>query len=408
MKERKGNLLEYLEVVVRWRRVIVRNVFIVVLVSVIISLLLVQQFTATATILPPSSEQIAFMGLIVGGQPGGVAGIPGLRSVLPGLSTPSDLYAAIMRSGSIKGRIIKRFNLKQKFRAKTMYDTYKMLENITQIKVSPEGIVSVSVTYRDKYLATDIANAYVEELEKFNRETAMTSGKRYRLFIEKRLRETEDSLAKAEEILRNFQEKYRTIALDTEIEKVIETIASLKSQIILKEVLKGAAGVVNNPYTRSIDQELRALRKQLAKIEFADKTERKNEFGAGFSVPLSKIPEVSLEYARLLRDVKTQEAVYELLTQQYEQAKIMEAKDTPTVQILDEAKVPEKKSSPNRRLITLLAFYCAVIFSILYVILFHYYSKYINKAVIKDLIDAIRKDLRYTRTIIYSFIKKPI
>ncbi|GAI07982.1 unnamed protein product, partial [marine sediment metagenome] len=151
----------------------------------------------------------------------------------------------------------------------------------------------------------------------------------------------------------------RTIALDVEIQSAIGTIAELKSQIILLEVKKGALASsvqFNNPYLYDINKELRELKKQLTKIEFGSKQKNEKDFGAGFSVPFSELPEVSLEYARLLRNVKVQEVIYELLTQQYEQAKIMEAKDTPTVQFLDRAGIPEKKTFPKRTLIVAFAF----------------------------------------------------
>jgi uncharacterized protein involved in exopolysaccharide biosynthesis len=278
--------------------------------------------------------------------------------MLPGATTMSDLYAAILGSGRIRNKIIKKHNLTQIFKTKTMTDTYEQLDEITKTSVSPEGIIFVSVTWFDKQLAADIANSYIDELDKFNTQTAMTVGKRYRIFIEERLSETEDTLAVTEEALRAFQEKHHTVALDIEIQAAIETIAQLKSQIILFEVQKGAwasAGEAGNPYLYNINRELRALKKQLSKIEFGDKKEQTNEFGAGFSVPFAQLPEVSLEYARLFRDVKVQEAIYELLTQQYEQAKIMELKDTPTVQLLDRATPPEKRSFPHRTKIVILS-----------------------------------------------------
>jgi uncharacterized protein involved in exopolysaccharide biosynthesis len=58
------------------------------------------------------------------------------------------------------------------------------------------------------------------------------------------------------------------------------------------------------------------------------------------------VPSLVLEYARLLRDVKVQEALYSMLTSQYEQAKIAEARDTPSVQVLDPGVPAEKKSKP--------------------------------------------------------------
>ncbi len=325
--------------------------------AIIISFVLPVQFTATATILPPNNQMDIMMGLMSSSISSNLGGFSGLSGLLGGGTTASDLFAAILESGRITGTVIQKYDLKKVFKVKTMYDAGKMLAKITRIRVSPEGIVSVSVTWRDKNLAADIANSYIEELDKFNRETAMTTGKKYRIFVEQRLNETKDSLNKAEEALRKFQEQHRTVALDIEIENAIATIAKLKSEIILREVQKGAvasAGGLNNPYVANIEKELRELKTQLAKIEFGSQDTTRKEFGAGFSVPFVKLPELSLEYARLLRDVKVQEAVYELLTQQYEQAKIMEVKDTPTVQILDRASPPEKKSAPKRSRIIIL------------------------------------------------------
>ncbi|NOR17187.1 hypothetical protein GQ543_05700 [candidate division WOR-3 bacterium] len=375
-KQKTASLIDYLEIIVKWRKFIVRNVLIVTIAAVIISFLLIQQFTATATMLPPSQEQNMMLSFMASGLPGGISNIPGISSILPGLASPSDLYSAILKSGRIRSKIVKKYDLKNVFTTKTMYDTYNMLDEITKIEVSPEGIISVSVTYKDKHLAADIANAYIEELDKFNTETAMTAGKKYRIFIEKRLKETEDDLANTEEELKSFQEKHKTIALEIEIQSAIQTIAELKSQIILLEVKKGAltaSSQFDNPYLYNINKELRELKKQLKKIEFGSKEKNKDEFGVGFSIPFSELPEVSLEYVRLLRDVKVQEAIYELLTQQYEQAKIMELKDTPTVQILDRASPPEKKSFPKRSIIVILVFIASiavnmlVVFSIEYV-----------------------------------------
>ncbi len=369
-------LSDYWSTIIHYRRILIRNTIIVVIIAIIISLLLPIKYTATATILPPSSEDMSLLGLMGGGGlSSGIANLSRITSGLPGLYSPSDLFAAILKSGRIKGALIEKYNLKKEFKAKTMIDASKALDEITKIEVTPEGMLSVSVTYKNKYLATDLANSYIEELDRFNKETAMTTGRKYRMFVEQRLKETSDSLSRAEEALRKFQEQHRTVALDIEIENAIATIAKLKSEIILREVQKGAvasASSFNNPYVANIDQELRELKRQLARIEFGSADTTRKEFGAGFSVPFARLPELSLEYARLLRDVKIQEAVFELLTQQYEQAKIMESKDTPTVQFLDRASPPEKKSFPKRTFIVLFAFVLSVVFNIFLAFILEY------------------------------------
>jgi uncharacterized protein involved in exopolysaccharide biosynthesis len=383
------------------------------LLAAIISLILPHKFTATATILPPTSEQGGMLGFLTMNLPGDIAGLSRFMGGLPGLSSPSDLYAAIMQSSRIKNSIIRKYNLKKEFRVKTMHDASKALEQIARVSVSMEGIIAVSVTYKDKNLATEIANSFIEELDNFNTETAMTVGKRYRIFIEKRLRESTDSLALAEETLKNFQEKHRTVALDKELEAAIETIAQLKSQIILFEVQKGAwaaAGQVDNPYLANINRELRELKKQLTRIEFGGEGKGSKEYGAGFSVPFSKLPEISLEYARIYRDLKIQEVIYELLTQQYEQAKIMELKDTPSIQILDKASPPEKRSWPKRALIVIFAFLLSLFASIPLVFLLEYFDAVRNEPeehqVAVHVFKTLSADFKALKSRISTFFRK--
>lgn len=359
MKKRKSaSFVDYLAIIFKRRLFIIKTFLAITLSAAVISLLVPSKYTATTTILPPSSQQESMFGLMGASLAGNLGNFSGLAGMLPGATSVSDLFAAILESGTIVGKIMHKYDLKKVFKTKSTYDASKMLKDITNIRVSPEGIIVVSVTWKDKQLAADIANSYVEELDQFNTETAMTVGKRYRIFIEQRLKETTDTLVKAEEALRQFQEKHRIIALEVEIESAIATIADLKRQILLLEVKKGtlsSSSQIDNPHLYNINREIRELKRQLSKIEFGNMKENKGEFGAGFSVPLSKLPEVSLEYARLYRDVEVQQVIFEVLTQQYEQAKIMELKDTPTVQVLDKASPPEKRSSPKRRQIVTLA-----------------------------------------------------
>lgn len=366
---------EYLKIIFRWRKFVIQNVIFITLFSVVLSLIITHKYTATTTILPPSSETESMLGLLSGGVLSSLSNISQVAGRLPGLTSPSDLYAAILKSGTIKSALINRFNLKKEFKVKTMYAASKALDKITKISVTPEGIIEVSVTYKNKYLATDIANAYIEELDKFNTETSMTMGKKYRIFIEKRLKQVSDSLTYAENSLREFQEKHRTVVLDEEVKNAIEAVVKLKSDIILKEAQREAIGSVSsfdNPYLNNLNQEIQAMKSQLQKIEFGGPEKTNKEYGAGFSVPFAKLPELSLAYARLFRDVKVQEAVYELLTQQYEQAKIMEAKDTPTIQILDRASPPEKRSFPKRTAIVILGFLFSLLGSIPMIFFYEY------------------------------------
>lgn len=330
--------------------------------------------------------------------------------MLPGATTTSDLFAEILKSGTITGVIIRKYNLMEVFGSSTRTDAHKMLEGITKIRVSPEGIISVSVTWYDRHLAADIANSYVEELDRFNTETAMTVGKKYRIFIEQRLREATNDLTDAEDALRAFQEEHRTVALDVEVQSLIEAVADLKSKIILLEVQKAALGSpssFNNPSVRNINKQLRELRDQLKSIEFGDTTKSEKEFGAGFAVPFSKLPEVALEYARLVREIEVQSAIYEILTQQYEQAKIMEVKDTPTVQVLDAASPPEKKSAPKRGRMVVFAALFSIIFGVSFAFFLEWFDNLKKRpSEFNKLLDVYTKIKTDLRSIQIALLKK--
>ncbi len=407
----QSSYLKYFNTILKRRYFVIKFVVIVTILTVIISFIVTPKYTAVATILPPDTEQDAMIGMISSSIPGGISRFVGSRGLLTGMSSPSDLFGAIMQSSYIKGEILKRFNLKKVFRVRTVTDAGRMLDKMALIEISGEGIISVKVTYKNKQLAADIANAYFEELDKFNKANAMSVGKKYRIFIEQRLKESGDSLAKAEEALRNFQKTNRTIALDIEIEQLIKTIAELKSQVILREIQKGAAsqyGIPNNPYIQGVDNELAELNRQLANIEFGDgsNTNKKLEFGAGYAIPLAKIPQLTLECARLLRDVKVQSAVFELLTQQYEQAKIMEVKDTPTVQYLDHAGPPEKRSYPNRRAMVMFSFVFSLFFGIFLTFFLEYLHHLRTLPEWKQFTDPLSDDIRKIGGIVKKILKK--
>lgn len=104
------------------------------------------------------------------------------------------------------------------------------------------------------------------------------------------------------------------------------------------------------PLLLTIKDELRELKKQLAMLE------TKGSNPEAEAIPsLSEAPTLGLQYIRLKRKALTQEKVFELLTEQYEMAKIEEAKEDITFQVIDRAIPPEKRIKPKRRLNVMLA-----------------------------------------------------
>ena len=360
------DIKDYLKILVKWRSIIIFNVIVITLLSVIISLLLPPKWTAVTTILPPSEDASSGVSALFGSGIGGMLGGGGaLSRMLPGMATLSDLFAKELKSRRIMTEVLKKNNLLKLYKAKFKEDALKKLEERTAIEITPEGIISVSVTEKTPELATRIANSFVEELDRFNREVNMTVGKKNRLFLEERLETVKNDLQAAEESLQVFQEYHKTISLSNEMSAAIDVIANIKAQIMADEVQLGMLNRYssrNNPELTRLQNEIAQLKNKKREIEKTGKD--KDGFGAGFSIPFTKLPEVSLELARRKRDLSVQGGLYNLLTQQYEQAKIMEVRDTPTVQVLDIATPPEKRSFPKRKKIVIFAFLFSFFFGI--------------------------------------------
>jgi len=347
LQEKEANLWDYLMVLAKWRRMIGLNFIGVCLLVVLISLFLPKWYTATTSILPPQGEG---GGLSLPSGLGTLASLSGGLS-LPGASTPSDVFAAILKSRSVAEMVIKKNGLLKVYRTKDLQEAMKTLHSHTDVDVSPEGIIRIKVTEKDPRLAARVANSLVKALDGVNREKSTSRAKSARIFIEERLDSTRAELQRAEERLKRFQEVHKAISLSDQTKAAIEKAADLRAEKALLEI---QLGVLRQSMGNNHPQ-VQRLRTQINEY---DKQLRKMEFGSGeddFLLPFSQVPLFALELARSTRDLKVEEEIFELLTQQYEQAKIQEKRDTPTVQVLDEAIPPTQKSKPKRTVLVGLA-----------------------------------------------------
>jgi len=300
------------------------------LLATLVALLLPPWYQATGCLLPPSEEQSAFG---ITRLLRGVA-VPGVS--LPTQATPADVFVAVLQSRRINTEIAERFNLKKRYRKKYMQDVLRELGRHTKFKLNESGTLDLSVEDKNPKVAADMVNTYIELLDHFNREVRMTKGRRTRAFIEGRLDETHKALVSAEERLAAYQTKNKTVALSPEMSSAVETAARLYAQ---RAALQVRLGVIRGYSRGQTDEEERIL-DQLTQLDRQ----------------LQALPETGLELARLLREVKTQEQVFILLTGQYEEARIDEARDVVTVDVLDSGSPPERKHRPKRAVIIALAF----------------------------------------------------
>lgn len=348
------NLLDVWQVLVKRKRLIGYIVGAAAIASVMISLLLPKIYAATTSILPPQQDTLA---LSMGLQQAAQSGVGGIASGLLGMKTAADLWVGILKSNSVRDAIIDRFRLKGVFDVETIEDARRELDDMVEVVKAKEEILSITVEDKNPQKAAQIANAFVEELDKINMGNVMTSGKRTRLFLEKRLREAKEEVIRTELAMKVFQEDNKAVKLDEQSKAIIEAIGVIRGDLMAKEIelqTMLSFATPTHPRVELLQSEITGLKGQLRELTEG----KKKQFPAepkDIFIPTAEMPDLGLQYTRLLRDATIQETLYGLLTQQYEMARIQEARDSPTVQILDVAKVPEKKARPKRALIVLLS-----------------------------------------------------
>jgi uncharacterized protein involved in exopolysaccharide biosynthesis len=352
-----NRLVKYLSVILKWRRLIFWNTVIMTALAVIVSLFLPPRYTATAQLLPPSDEGDMFgLSSLLGG--GMSSGLSKLKFGMGGAATPSDLMVGILGSRTVMQGVAERCSIAKYYRIRkpSPEKVVRQLKDMTKLTVSDDGIVSISAEATTRDLAAQVANAYVAELDSFLRHSNISRGHNMRVFIERRLAQIDTSLAVARDSLRAFQQRYKVVAVDDETRAAIDAYARMKAQLSAKEAELGAARTAasdDNPYIVSLTREIAGSRDELGKLERGGTSAG---FGVGFGVSFQRLPGVAAEFARRYQDYKIQEEAYGTLYQQYEYASILEARDTPTLTVLDYAAPPERRSFPRRSTIAFAVF----------------------------------------------------
>jgi uncharacterized protein involved in exopolysaccharide biosynthesis len=177
-------------------------------------------------------------------------------------------------------------------------------------------------------------------------------------------------LADAEVALEETEMKTGIIQPQGQAAAVIATIMQLQAKISASEVELGAlrtSATEQNPEVITLQSQIAALRAQLANFEKGHP--QSASMAGNVLTPTSQVPAASLEYLRRTRDVRYEEALFEFMAQQYEMAKVDEAKEGQLIQVVDPALVPDRRSWPLRTLLTILAFILGVVFSSFWVLL---------------------------------------
>lgn len=350
--DQEVHLLDLLIIFSKRRNFVLGFTFGVVILASVIVMLLPSKYTAETVLLPPGQNSSTGSALL--GQLGGSGALASMAGASLGIKNSGDMYVSLLRGRTLEDAIVDRFGLMSRYHAKVRSDARKAFEAHSKVALgTKDGLITINVTDRDPSFAALLANGYVEEFRKASASMAITEASQRRAFFQEQLLEANENLSKAEEAMKNTEKSTGVMQVDSQARSLIESAAVLRGQIVAKEVeLHGMRSYAteDNPQIVVANQELSALRTQLAKLSGSDESS-----SSDIIVPKGNLPEAGMEYIRKLRDVKYYETINELIARQFEMAKLDEARQGAIIQVADAAVPPDKRSSPKRTLTVLVA-----------------------------------------------------
>ena len=347
----------------RRRRLLARVTGIALLVSLGIAFSIPKQYKSTTSISPPDQQHSnAMMLAAIASRAGGLGALGSIAGGLLGGHSTADFLIDLLRSGTVSGKLIDKFDLQHVYRKKYRVDAAKHLAHCTKITENKKsGVITIEVVDTDRVRARDIAQAYLDELNRIVFRTNTSSAHLERVFIENRLKGVQADLEQAQLQLSDFSSKNTAVDIREQTRALVDAGARVQAQLLADQASLQSLRQIygdGNVRVREAEARIASLRGELAKMAGSSEMpvaqdDAPTTNSAELYPPLRQLPRLGVSYADLYRRVRVQETLYELLTQQYEMARIEEAKDLPAITVIDAPGIAEKKSFPPRLWVTL-------------------------------------------------------
>lgn len=340
------------------RRLLLKAAIYGAVLGALIAFVIPTRFASTTRLMPPdpsSGQGMAMLSMLAGRAS---AALGAVGTDLLGLKTSGDLFVGVLQSRSVQDELIKKFDLRTVYGESKWEDARKELGKRTDVSINRKsGIITVEIVDRDPKRAQAMAAEYISQLNSVVTQLNTSSAHRERVFLEERLEQVKNDLSAAEKEFSQFASKNSAIDIKEQGKAMVEAAAGLEGQLIAAQTeLQGLRQVYadGNVRVRAAQARVSELRQQLQKLGGnPDSAGNDSLNGPEIYPSIRKLPLLGVTYADLYRRTKVQEIVFETLTQQYEMAKVQEAKEVPSIKVLDSPEVPEKKMFPPRMLITL-------------------------------------------------------
>ena len=351
-----GTLLIWLRVAIRRRKLILSMTIAFAAVGFAVALLLPNIYIATVVLLPP--QQGGSAGAAMMAQLGAMGGMAAAAGGL-GIKNPNDQQLALLKSRIVEDAMVARFHLQNLYHKKYLSATRKRWEKSTTTDNGlKDGMIRISVTDRDPRRAAELANGWVEEYRRFTATLAISEASQRRLFYERQLTAAHDDLTHAEEDMKQTQQRTGIIDVEGQGRSMIASAAVLRGQLAAKQIEIRAMrefAAEGNPDLQRSQQEEAGMEGQLAVLDAAN--DRKT---GDLVAPKGTATQAGLDYSRAMREVKYRETIVDLLTRQFEGARVDEARQGALVQIVEPAVAPDRPSSQYKLWIVLGALFCSL------------------------------------------------
>jgi tyrosine-protein kinase Etk/Wzc len=363
------NFIDFFIIIIKHKKIIIWITSIITFLTIFVAFFILDPWFLSIGSVKSSQKTSGLASVLSSNIPdiGGLDELSGSGSSTRELAS----YEEIILSRRCLEEVIIKFNLMDLHKIKLMDDAIKFIreELIFVKRDNKSGIIKIGFLDKSPQRSKEISEFLISELNKINMELNVQNAKLNREFLEKRYNDVKADLAKAEDSLKVFQDKY-SIAPDVQVKAVLQSDIQLEAEIkseeikldLLKKILTS-----NQAEVKSQEDKVSLLKKQLEDMRYSTDTESK--------LRIKGTPDMVLNYYRLQRNVEIQTKILTYIVPLFEQAKIDEKKDMPSVLVLDNPNLPDKKEKPKRLTIILITFFVTLFVTSLSAILYATFIK---------------------------------
>lgn len=394
MENKKIEILDILLILVKYKKFLLITTLVVSILSVIYIMTVDQYWKSTTTFLPIQEHRSAMP--LTGSQ------ILGAGMSMFGQQIQANALdmIRIMNSRTFSESIIEKFDLIEYFEIDETDEFLRMeraLERLhrgmKELNMDREtGMITLTIESKDRHLSAEIANHYFKKLNIHNLESRMTKGRQQREFIEARLESVKLEIDNISRDINEFQKKHNVFDFDFQVKNLAEIYVELVSKQIATEIELDYSREFLGESAIAFEQlqaKNKAFKEKISKIEYIEQRDNKK-----FILNMKDIPDLALEYMELALALEIQKNIYTFLYPQFEEAKIQEIKDLPTIELIDKAVPAGQRSRPRRAQFCVTVFIITVlILSIIVVVVDRLQALYAGENRAK--IDELKKNLKF-------------